>query len=48
MSPTLSTDRSGSHREFGIGQALMALAALSPFCAVSGLMLAQVLGLVPY
>jgi hypothetical protein len=45
---TLSRDQTGSHREFGIVRALIALTALSPLCAVGGLMLAQILGLVPY
>ena len=38
----------GSHRPFGFMQMFAAFAALSPLCAVSGLMLAQILGYVPY
>ena len=48
MSPSFSRHAVAGHREFGVVRALVTLAALSPFCAVSGLMLAQVLGFVPY
>lgn len=40
--------RTGGYRPFGIAELLVALAALSPICAVSGMMLAQILGLAPY
>jgi len=40
--------RSGGHRPFGLAGMITTLAALSPVCAVSGMMLAQVLGFVSY
>jgi len=39
---------SGGHRPFGLAGMITTLAALSPVCAVSGIMLAQILGFSSY
>ena len=43
-----SSLRTSGHRPFGFANMLATLVFLSPVCAVSGMMLAQILGLVSY
>ena len=47
LQPNVNRKRAG-HRPFGLMDMIAALAALSPVCAVGAIMLAQILGFVPY
>ena len=47
LQPSVNRKR-GGYRPFGFMEMIAAFLALTPVCAVSGLMLAQILGFVPY